>query len=430
MITTRIKDLKNFIGQKVAIEGWVYNKRSSGKVRFLILRDGSGYLQCVGFVKDVSPEVFDLMDKVTLESSLKVEGIVREEIRAIGGVELSLTNLTLYHLAEEYPISKKEHGTAFLMENRHLWLRSSRQVAILRIRSEIEQSFRDYFYNNGFTLIDSPILTPAACEGTTTLFETEYFGEKAYLSQSGQLYLEPACMALGKVYCFGPTFRAEKSKTRRHLMEFWMLEPEVAFATLEDVMELAEDFLCYVVARVLDRSKEDLKRIERDTSLLEKIQKPFPRIRYSEAIEKLQKLGSDIKYGDDFGGDDETLLTQNEEKPIMVNRYPSKVKAFYMEPDPEDPELALCVDVLAPEGYGEIIGGSERISDHDLLLKRIQEHNLPVSAFQWYLDIRKYGTVKHGGFGIGLERTVSWICGLSHVRETIPYPRMLYKLYP
>ncbi|MFB3851921.1 MAG: asparagine--tRNA ligase [Acidobacteriota bacterium] len=430
MITTRIKDLKNFIGQKVEIEGWVYNKRSSGKVRFLILRDGSGYLQCVGFVKDVSPEVFDLMDKVTLESSVKVEGIVREESRAIGGVELSLTNLTLYHLAEEYPISKKEHGTAFLMENRHLWLRSSRQVAILRIRSEIEQSFRDYFYNNGFTLIDSPILTPAACEGTTTLFETEYFGEKAYLSQSGQLYLEPACMALGKVYCFGPTFRAEKSKTRRHLMEFWMLEPEVAFATLEDVMELAEDFLCYVVARVLDRSKEDLKRIERDTSLLEKIQKPFPRMRYSEAIEKLQKLGSDIKYGDDFGGDDETLLTQNEEKPIMVNRYPSKVKAFYMEPDPEDPELALCVDVLAPEGYGEIIGGSERISDHDLLLKRIQEHNLPVSAFQWYLDIRKYGTVKHGGFGIGLERTVAWICGLSHVRETIPYPRMLYKLYP
>lgn len=430
MITTRIKDLKNFIGQKVEIEGWVYNKRSSGKVRFLILRDGTGYLQCVGFVKDVSPEVFDLMDKVTLESSVKVEGIVREESRAIGGVELSLTNLTLYHLAEEYPISKKEHGTAFLMENRHLWLRSSRQVAILRIRSEIEQSFRDYFYNNGFTLIDSPILTPAACEGTTTLFETEYFGEKAYLSQSGQLYLEPACMALGKVYCFGPTFRAEKSKTRRHLMEFWMLEPEVAFATLEDVMELAEDFLCYVVQRVLDRSKEDLKRIERDTSFLEKIQKPFPRMRYSEAIEKLQKLGSDIKYGDDFGGDDETLLTQNEEKPIMVNRYPSKVKAFYMEPDPENPELALCVDVLAPEGYGEIIGGSERISDHDLLLKRIQEHNLPVSAFQWYLDIRKYGTVKHGGFGIGLERTVAWICGLSHVRETIPYPRMLYKLYP
>mgnify|MGYP005844611657 CR=1 FL=1 len=430
MINIKIKDLKNFIGQKVELEGWVYNKRSSGKVRFLILRDGTGYLQCVGFIKDIPQEVFDLMDKVTLESSVKVEGVVREEPRAVGGSELSLTNLTLYHLAEEYPISKKEHGTAFLMENRHLWLRSSRQVAILRIRSEIEQSFRDYFYNNGFTLVDSPILTPAACEGTTTLFETDYFGEKAYLSQSGQLYLEPACMALGKVYCFGPTFRAEKSKTRRHLMEFWMLEPEVAFATLDDVMELAEDFLCYVVDRVLEKSKEDLKKIERDTSLLEKIKKPFPRMRYSEAIEKLQKLGSDIKYGDDFGGDDETLLTKDKEKPIMVHRYPAKVKAFYMEPDPLDSELALCVDVLAPEGYGEIIGGSERISDYNLLLKRIEEHNLPVSAFQWYLDIRKYGTVKHGGFGIGLERTVSWICGLPHVRETIPYPRMLYKLYP
>lgn len=430
MINIKIKDLKNFIGQKVELEGWVYNKRSSGKVRFLILRDGTGYLQCVGFIKDIPQEVFDLMDKVTLESSVKVEGVVREEARAMGGIELSLTNLTLYHLAEDYPISKKEHGTAFLMENRHLWLRSSRQVAILRIRSEIEQSFRDYFYKNGFTLVDSPILTPAACEGTTTLFETEYFGEKAYLSQSGQLYLEPACMALGKVYCFGPTFRAEKSKTRRHLMEFWMLEPEVAFATLDDVMELAEDFLCYVVERVLEKSKEDLKKIERDTSYLEKIKKPFPRIRYSEAIEKLQKLGSDIKYGDDFGGDDETLLTKDEEKPIMVHRYPAKVKAFYMEPDPLDPELALCVDVLAPEGYGEIIGGSERISDYNLLLKRIEENNLPVSAFQWYLDIRKYGTAKHGGFGIGLERTVSWICGLSHVRETIPYPRMLYKLYP
>ncbi len=430
MIKIKIKDLHSLTGEKVQLEGWVYNKRSSGKVRFLILRDGTGYLQCVGFIKDVSKEVFELMDKVTLESSIKVEGIVRKEERAIGGVELSLTDLTLYHLAEEYPISKKEHGTAFLMENRHLWLRSSRQVAILRIRSEIEQAFRDYFYNNGFILIDSPILTPAACEGTTTLFETDYFGEKAYLSQSGQLYLEPACMAFGKVYCFGPTFRAEKSKTRRHLMEFWMLEPEVAFAGLDEVMELAEDFLCYVVDRVLDRSKEDLKRIERDTSKLEKVRKPFPKISYSEAIEKLKQLGSDIKFGDDFGGDDETLLTQNEEKPIMVHRYPANVKAFYMEPDPEAPQFALCVDILAPEGYGEIIGGSERISDHDLLLKRIKEHNLPVSAFQWYLDIRKYGTVKHGGFGIGLERTVSWICGLPHVRETIPYPRMLYKLYP
>jgi asparaginyl-tRNA synthetase len=425
-----IKGLGELDGQRVELNGWVYNKRSSGKVRFLILRDGTGYLQCVAFVKDVSPEVFDLMDKVTLESSVTVEGTVRKDERAPGGVELSLSAVSLHHQAEEYPISKKDHGTAFLMENRHLWLRSSRQVAILRCRSEIEQSFRDYFYDSGFTLIDSPILTPAACEGTTTLFQTDYFGEKAYLSQSGQLYLEPACMALGKVYCFGPTFRAEKSKTRRHLMEFWMLEPEVAFAGIDEVMALAEDFLTYVVARVLDRCSEELKIIERDTSKLEKVRKPFPRVLYKDAVAQLNALGSDVKYGDDFGGDDETVLTQQYDRPIMVHRYPSAVKAFYMEPDPQDPSLALCVDVLAPEGYGEIIGGSERIHDHDLLLKRIKEHDLPVEAFQWYLDIRKYGTVKHGGFGIGLERTVAWICGLPHVRETIPYPRMLYKLYP
>ncbi len=426
----RINELKAMEGREVALSGWVYNKRSSGKVRFLILRDGTGYLQTVAFVKDVEPDVFDLMEKVSLESSVTVTGVVRLDERALGGVELSLKHLAVHHMAEEYPIGKKEHGTGFLMENRHLWLRSSRQVAILRIRSEIEQSFRDYFYDNGFVLIDSPILTPAACEGTTTLFETDYFGEKAYLSQSGQLYLEPACMALGKVYCFGPTFRAEKSKTRRHLMEFWMLEPEVAFANLEDVMDLSEDFLVYVVGRVLDRCKEELKILERDLGKLENIRKPFPRVRYSEAVEQLKTLGSDVAYGDDFGGDDETVLTQQYDRPVMVHRYPSAVKAFYMEPDPEDPSLALCVDVLAPEGYGEIIGGSERIHDHDLLLKRIREHNLPEEAFQWYLDIRKYGTVQHGGFGIGLERTVAWLCGLPHVRETIPYPRMLYQLYP
>jgi asparaginyl-tRNA synthetase len=426
----RINELKTMEGREVALSGWVYNKRSSGKVRFLILRDGTGYLQTVAFVKDVEPDVFDLMEKVSLESSVTLTGIVRLDERAPGGVELSLKHLAVHHMAEEYPIGKKEHGTGFLMENRHLWLRSSRQVAILRIRSEIEQSFRDYFYDNGFVLIDSPILTPAACEGTTTLFETDYFGEKAFLSQSGQLYLEPACMALGKVYCFGPTFRAEKSKTRRHLMEFWMLEPEVAFANLDDVMDLSEDFLVYVVSRVLDRCKEELKILERDLGKLENIRKPFPRVRYAEAVEQLKTLGSDVAYGDDFGGDDETVLTQQYDRPVMVHRYPSAVKAFYMEPDPEDPGLALCVDVLAPEGYGEIIGGSERIHDHDLLLKRIREHNLPEEAFQWYLDIRKYGTVQHGGFGIGLERTVAWLCGLPHVRETIPYPRMLYQLYP
>ena len=425
-----VKELAAHDGEKVTLDGWVYNKRSSGKVRFLILRDGSGYLQCVAFVRDVPPEVFELMDRVTLESSVTVEGTVRIDQRAPGGVELSLSGLVLHHMAEEYPIGKKEHGTGFLMENRHLWLRSSRQVAILRVRSEIEQAFRDYFYESGFTLIDSPILTPAACEGTTTLFETDYFGEKAYLSQSGQLYLEPACMALGKVYCFGPTFRAEKSKTRRHLMEFWMLEPEMAFAGLDDVMALSEDFLVSVVSRILDRCPEELKILERDTSKLEKVQKPFPRVQYKDAVRQLHELGSDLKYGDDFGGDDETILTQQYDRPIMVHRYPASVKAFYMEPDPEDPSLALCVDVLAPEGYGEIVGGSERIHDHDLLLSRIQEHGLPVEAFQWYLDIRRYGTVKHGGFGIGLERTVAWLCGLNHVRETIPYPRMLYRLYP
>ncbi len=425
-----VKELAAHDGEKVTLDGWVYNKRSSGKVRFLILRDGSGYLQCVAFVRDVPPEVFELMDRATLESSVTVEGTVRIDQRAPGGVELSLSGLVLHHMAEEYPIGKKEHGTGFLMENRHLWLRSSRQVAILRVRSEIEQAFRDYFYESGFTLIDSPILTPAACEGTTTLFETDYFGEKAYLSQSGQLYLEPACMALGKVYCFGPTFRAEKSKTRRHLMEFWMLEPEVAFAGLDDVMALSEDFLVSVVSRILDRCPEELKILERDTSKLEKVQKPFPRVQYKDAVRQLHELGSDLKYGDDFGGDDETILTQQYDRPIMVHRYPASVKAFYMEPDPEDPSLALCVDVLAPEGYGEIVGGSERIHDHDLLLSRIQEHGLPVEAFQWYLDIRRYGTVKHGGFGIGLERTVAWLCGLNHVRETIPYPRMLYRLYP
>jgi asparaginyl-tRNA synthetase len=428
--TLRIRELKGYEGQQVTVDGWVYNKRSSGKVRFLILRDGTGYLQCVAFVKDVSPEIFDLCDRVKLESSVSVTGTVRLDERAPGGVELSLSAITLHHMADDYPIQKKDHETAFLMQNRHLWLRSSRQVAILRTRSEIEQAFRDYFYNNGFTLIDSPILTPAACEGTTTLFETEYFGEKAYLSQSGQLYLEPACMALGKVYCFGPTFRAEKSKTRRHLTEFWMLEPEVAFAGLDEVMALAEDFLVYVVSRILDRCKEELKVIERDTSFLEKVRKPFPRLPDRDAVDQLHTLGSDIAYGDDFGADDETVLTKQYDRPLMVHRYPSAVKAFYMEPDPVDPSLALCVDVLAPEGYGEIIGGSERIHDHDLLLSRINEHGLPVSAFQWYLDIRKYGTVKHGGFGIGLERTVAWICGLPHVRETIPYPRMIYQLYP
>lgn len=425
-----IKDLPSRIGENVRLRGWLYNKRSSGKIHFLILRDGTGYVQCVYFLNDITKQTFDLCEKITQESSIEVEGVVRGEKRAPSGVEISGTSVKIIHLSEEYPIAKKDHGTAFLMENRHLWLRSKRQVAIMRIRNEIIMAMRDYLYQNGFILIDSPILTPAACEGTTTLFETDFFGEKAYLSQSGQLYLEPACMALGKVFCFGPTFRAEKSKTRRHLMEFWMLEPEVAFASLEDIMNLAEDFLVSIIARVLDRSKEDLKIIERDTTLLEGIVSPFPRMTYSKAIDRLQEKGSDIKWGDDFGGDDETVLTKGFDKPLMVHRYPSAVKAFYMQPDSEDNSLALCVDILAPEGYGEIIGGSERIADYNLLLTRIKEHNLPIKAFEWYLDIRRYGTVQHSGFGIGIERTVAWLCGLPHVRETIPYPRMLYQLYP
>ena len=425
---TEVRFLAGQVGETVRLRGWVRNVRTS-KTRFIELRDGSGFVQCVVGAAEADAASYELAGKLTQEAAISVTGIVQQHPKT-GQPELLVKSLELIGGSTDFPITPKEHGTEFLMENRHLWLRSSRQVGILRIRSEIEQSFRDYFYDNGFTLIDSPILTPAACEGTTTLFETDYFGEKAYLSQSGQLYLEPACMALGKVYCFGPTLRAEKSKTRRHLTEFWMLEPEVAFAGLDEVMALAEDFLVYVVSRVLDRCKEELKVIERDTSKLEKVQKPFPRVLYKDAVAQLHTLGSDIAYGDDFGGDDETVLTEQYDRPIMVHRYPSAVKAFYMEPDPADPSLALCVDVLAPEGYGEIVGGSQRIHDHDLLLSLIKEHGLPGEAFQWYLDIRKYGTVKHGGFGIGLERTVAWICGLPHVRETIPYPRMLYKLYP
>jgi asparaginyl-tRNA synthetase len=340
------------------------------------------------------------------------------------------TGFTLLSLTEDFPISPKEHGTAFLMEHRHLWLRSSRQRAALRVRSEVEQGIRDFFYERDFTLIDSPILTPAACEGTSTLFETDYFGDKAYLSQSGQLYLEPAAAALGKVYCFGPTFRAEKSKTRRHLMEFWMVEPEVAFLEFKGLCELAQDFVVYLAGRVLDRNREDLKVLERDTAKIENVLPPFPRITYTEAIEILQKAGNPIQWGDDFGGDEETVLASQYDRPLMVTKFPTAFKAFYMQPDPENPDVVLGLDLLAPEGYGEIIGGSQRIHDHDLLLSRIREHNLPVEAFQWYLDVRKYGAFPHSGFGMGIERFVAWMCGLSHLRETIPYPRLLYKIYP
>ncbi|HEX4823377.1 MAG TPA: asparagine--tRNA ligase [Candidatus Polarisedimenticolaceae bacterium] len=435
-----VSELGDHVGETVTLKGWVYQKRSSGKIRFLVLRDGTGYLQCVAGVKDVSPETFESLDRVTAESSVEISGTVRKDDRAPGGFELGLQALTILHLAAEYPIQPKEHGVEFLFDHRHLYLRSKTPHAVLRLRNEIVQGCRDFFYDRDFVLIDSPILTPNACEGTSTLFETPYFDEKAYLTQSGQLYLEPACMAFGRVYCFGPTFRAEKSKTRRHLTEFWMIEPEVAFLEFPGLLELAEEFISYVVGRALDRCKEELKVLERDTHLLEKVVPPFPRLRYDDAAKilttdesqrKMAETGAPaFAYGNDFGAFDETLLTQRFETPVMVTHWPAAIKSFYMQPAPDDPTKALGVDVLAPEGYGEIIGGSQRIHDHDLLLERIKSHDLPVAAFQWYLDIRKYGTVPHSGFGMGIERCVTWITGLQHLREAIPYPRQINRIYP
>jgi asparaginyl-tRNA synthetase len=378
----------------------------------------------------VPPEVFTLADTLTQESSIIVTGTVRPEPRAPGGYELTVTHIDLVQMAAEYPITPKEHGVEFLMDQRHLWLRSSRQHAILRIRSEVIKACRDFLDERGFTLVDSPILTPAAVEGTTTLFETEYFDTKAYLSQSGQLYAEASAMAVGKAYCFGPTFRAEKSKTRRHLMEFWMIEPEVAYATSDDNMNLQEQFVSYIVQRVLERRAAELAVLERDTSKLVNVVPPFPRISYDEAVRRLQEAGSDIQWGTDFGGDDETILANQFDRPVMVYNYPTVFKAFYMQPNPERPEVVLCDDMLAPEGYGEIIGGGQRIHDYDLLVQRLNEQNLPAEAYQWYIDLRKYGSVPHSGFGMGIERTVAWICGLHHVRETIPFARMLNRLYP
>ena len=426
----QIDRLADHSGEEVTIKGWLYNKTAKGKLRFLMVRDGTGLIQAVVFQKNVPAAVFEAADSLTQESSLKVTGKVRADERAPGGFELDVTDLRPVQVAKDYPITPKEHGTAFLMDHRHLWLRSVRQHAIMRVRSEIIKACRDFFDNRNFTLMDTPIFTPAACEGTTTLFETEYFDQKAFLTQSGQLYNEANCMALGKVYCFGPTFRAEKSKTRRHLMEFWMVEPEVAFAELDDLMALAEENISYVVERVLEKKAEELKRLERDTTLLEKVVPPFPRISYQDAFKILVEEGSQTPAGSDFGGTDETWIGSRFDRPVMVHRYPSDVKAFYVQPDPENPKFALCLDVLAPEGYGEIIGGSQRIHDYDLLLERIQEHKLPMEAFNWYLDLRRYGSVPHSGYGMGLERVVAWICGLDHVRETIPFPRMLYRLYP
>jgi asparaginyl-tRNA synthetase len=434
-----ISEIGKHDGESVTIRGWLYNLRESGKLLFPIFRDGSGVIQGVVPKNAVSPETFDALKGLTQESSVIVEGKVRADKRAPGGYELDVSNVQVLQKvpeSEPYPITPKEHGTDFLMEHRHLWIRSQRQAAILRVRAEIIKAARNFFDDRGFTLTDPPIITPAACEGTTTLFPVDYFDDQAYLTQSGQLYIEATAMALGKVYSFGPTFRAEKSKTRRHLTEFWMVEPEVAYATLDDLMELAENFITFIVKRCLENRRADLQTIGRDASKLEKIDTPFPRITYDEAVQKLREgfekgaLESKFEYGGDLGSPDETYLSSQYERPLMIHRYPAKVKAFYMEPDPEHPELALCVDVLAPEGYGEIIGGSQRMASHDLLLQRIHEHNLPEEAFKWYLDLRKFGGVPHSGFGMGIERAVAWICGLEHVRETIPFPRMLYRLYP
>lgn len=426
-----INNLAGHIGKEISISGWLYNKRSSGKLRFLVLRDGSGYLQCVFFKGNVTPEVFELTDKIGQESSITVTGVVKEEPRAPGGYELDGINLEVIQETHEYPITPKEHGIEFLMDNRHLWLRSSRQVAIMRVRHRIVKAIRDFFDDRGFTLMDAPILTPSACEGTSTLFATDYFDlGKAYLTQSGQLYAEAGALALGKVYTFGPTFRAEKSKTRRHLTEFWMVEPEVAFADLNDDMDLAEEFLEYIVQTVLKDKAEELKVLERDTSKLQNVKRPLPRISYDEAVEILKKNGIDFQWGNDLGGTDETIISNQFDRPVMVHRYPSEVKAFYMKRDPENPKLALAVDVLAPEGYGEIIGGSQREDDLNVLLDRIKEHDLPQEAFEWYLDLRRFGSVPHAGFGLGLERTVGWICGLDHVRETVPFARMIYRNTP
>ena len=430
MENVSISLIKSFEEQEVEIKGWLYNKRSSGKLHFLQVRDGTGIIQCIVFKGDVSAELFQLCGELTQESAIIVRGIVRRDERSTLGFEIGASDVECVQMGEAYPITPKEHGMAYLMDHRHLWLRSSRPHAILRVRSEVIKACRDYMDENGFILTDAPIFTPAACEGTTTLFETDYFGEKAYLTQSGQLYMEAAAMAFGKVYCFGPTFRSEKSKTRRHLTEFWMIEPEMAYCDLVGDMDLAEDMVVYIVARVLERCSEELKVLERDTGKLEIVKKPFPRISYQQAIDILHKTGSDIEWGVDLGGDDETVVSQQFDTPILVHRYPLKVKAFYMKQDPEDSNLALCMDMLAPEGYGEIIGGGQREDDLVILERKISEHGLAKETFEWYLDLRRYGSVPHAGFGMGIERMVTWICGLHHVRETIPFPRTLQRLYP
>jgi asparaginyl-tRNA synthetase len=430
----RIEDAGRHTGESVEIAGWLYNLRKSGKIVFPLLRDGTGTIQAVAVKANLDEAVFESLKNLTQESSLILRGKVRAEQRAPGGYEMDVEGAEILQRIPEsdpYPITPKDHGVDFLMDHRHLWLRSKRQHAAIRVRHEVIKAVRDYFDSHGFTLVDTPIFTPAACEGTTTLFEVNYFDdEKAYLTQSGQLYNEADAMAFGKVYCFGPTFRAEKSKTRRHLTEFWMVEPEMAYATLEDVKRVGEEMVVYVVGRVLENRRNELAELERDTSKLESVKAPFPRMSYDDAVVELQKKGSEIQWGGDFGGTDETLITQELDRPLIVDRFPTQIKAFYFEPDAERPELALGVDFIAPEGYGEIIGGGQRIHNLDLLLKRLEEHNLPREAFDWYVDLRKFGSVPHAGFGMGIERFVAWMCGLEHIRETIAFPRMLNRTRP
>ncbi len=426
-----IDRLKHHIGERVTLKGWLYGRRSSGKIHFLQVRDGTGIVQCVAGKNDVDEATFAAADKLQHETSITLEGTVREDKRSPIGVELGVHALTVVHTpTAEFPISPKEHGTAFLMEQRHLWLRSKRQVAILRVRAEIVRQIRNYFDSRGFVLMDAPIFTPSACEGTSTLFEVGYFEDKAYLTQSGQLYGEAGAMALGRIYTFGPTFRAEKSKTRRHLTEFWMVEPEVAYLDLQGDMDLAEDFLVEIVQGTLRERRAELEILERDLARLERVQKPFPRISYEEALTILKKKGKDVPFGEDFGADEETAISEEFDRPVMIHHYPSAIKAFYMKRDPADPRLALAVDVIAPDGFGEIIGGAQREDDLAALESRIAEHNLPKQDYEWYLDLRRYGSVPHAGFGLGLERTVQWICGLHHVRETIPFPRLMGKISP
>ncbi|MFQ6066767.1 MAG: asparagine--tRNA ligase [bacterium] len=427
---TTVSRLSEHLNETVMIKGWLYSRRSKGKLHFLLIRDGTGIVQGVMFQGDVSEDLFSRCNHLPQESSLIVTGKVHRDKRAPGGYELALNNVEIVQLADSYPLGKKSHGPDFLLKNRHLWLRSRKQWANLKIRNEVIKAVREFFDSRDFTLVDAPILTASSCEGTSTLFEVDYFGDKAYLSQSGQLYMEAAAMAFGKVYCFGPTFRAEKSKTRRHLTEFWMVEPEVAYAHLDDIMNLAEQLVTHIVQKVLEKRKMDLEVLGRDTTTLEKINPPFPRISYTEAVEILKRSGTDFEWGDDFGAPHETVISSNFDKPILIHRFPAQTKAFYMKKDPEDQRLALSVDMLASEGYGEIVGGGQRDENLLHLERSISDHSLSREVFEWYLDLRRYGSVPHAGFGLGIERTVAWLCGTPHVREVIPFPRTLYRIYP